>query len=271
MILFNPPQPQGFVRTTIEGHRQVADRPEFNAAVWGRNLEDLDQTIAFQMNDQPVPWNQYVANRLVARVRGIYQAIRFQLGQPRPVQVADQFQVVQTGVLTVEAGQVRLKPTDGGSQQHCPKVVIFAQLVVRLIVYPKVTGSMRFAIRPQQADQVDALHHLAMFARPMPRDQVHRLRIKLVQRTIINHQHTAHQAAARPHFLPQRLAIRLTPVLQTRVGVMRGTVAVCGRMTFGCLGIAENFLRGNQELNVVKLITLGWVHTPKYKWVMPTA
>lgn len=77
MIFFNAPQPQGFVRTTLDGHRQVTGRPEFNAAVWSRDLEDFDQAVTFQMNDQAMPRNQYVANGLIARVAGSTKRFAF--------------------------------------------------------------------------------------------------------------------------------------------------------------------------------------------------
>jgi hypothetical protein len=58
---------------------------------------------------------------------------------------------------------------------------------------------------------------------------------------------------------------------QTRIGVMRWTIAIRRRMTFGRLRIAEDFLGRNQEMDVVEFVALGWVHAPKYKRVMPTA
>lgn len=143
MKSFNLPQAQGFVGTALHRHRQVTGRPEFNAAVWGRNLEDLDQTIAFQMNDCTVPWNQDVANGLIAGVGRIHQAIRFQLRQPQPLQVADQFQIAQTGIPTIEPDQVRSKAARRGRAQHGLKVVILVQLVMRLVIDAKVTGPMR--------------------------------------------------------------------------------------------------------------------------------
>jgi hypothetical protein len=68
MIFFNAPQTQGFVRTTLDGHRQVTGRSEFSAAVWSRDLEDFDRVVTFQMNDQAMARNHYVANGLIARV-----------------------------------------------------------------------------------------------------------------------------------------------------------------------------------------------------------
>jgi hypothetical protein len=58
---------------------------------------------------------------------------------------------------------------------------------------------------------------------------------------------------------------------QTRVGVMRWTCAVRCRMTFGRFGVAEHFLRRDQEMDVVEFVAFGPVHAPKYKRVMPTA
>ena len=51
---------------------------------------------------------------------------------------------------------------------------------------------------------------------------------------------------------------------QARVGVMRWAIAVYRRMTLGRFGVAENFLRGNQKVDVVQFVAFGWVHAPKY-------
>ena len=73
------------------------------------------------------------------------------------------------------------------------------------------------------------------------------------------------------HFLPQRIPIRLNPVQQTGVRIVRWTVRFGFRMRAGSFRIAEHFLRRDQKVYVIKFVTLWSVHAPKFTWSLPTA
>src|SRR3989304_4917356 len=130
------------VSALFEAHRQVTGGPIFNAAVWGRNLEDFDQTVTFEMNDQTVNWDQDFTDGTITRLVRINQTVGFELGQPVPAQTPYQFQVFQAGIPTVKTNQARLKAARRRCGQHSPKMVILAELIVRLVIDPKVTRQM---------------------------------------------------------------------------------------------------------------------------------
>lgn len=180
----------------------------------------------------------------------------------------DATELLETTMVLFNTG---LKPTLGRRGQHRLETVVFAQMVMRLVIHAKVAGQMRFAVRLQQADQVDALHHPVMLARPMPCHQLDHPRIELVQRAVIDNQQAADPRYAGLNLLPQSFRIRLTPMQQARVGVMRWTIAVCRWMTLACFSIAEHFLRGNQKVDVAEFVAFRWVYAPKYSRVMATA
>jgi hypothetical protein len=95
-------------------------------------------------------------------------------------------------------------------------------------------------------------------------DQIHRSGVRSVQRTIIDYQNTAGKLHAALYFSPKRIPIQ-------SVGIVRWAIRFGFRMRAGGFHIAEHFLRRYQKVNVVKSITLGPVHVPKFTRCLPTA
>ena len=208
-----------------------------------------------------MPRNQDVANGPIARVGGIDQAIAFNCVSQCQLHWRTSFRLSRL------AYQLS-KPTKAGCKPRWAALANMAEMIVSLgqviagVVEPKVARQMRGTIRPQQADQVDALHHWPMLAGPMPRDQFHGPGIRLVERGNRQSPACLCGAHARPDFRPQRRTIRLTALQQTRVGVMRRSITGSRRMRLGGFDVAEDSLRRNQKVNVVEFVALGWVHAP---------
>jgi hypothetical protein len=137
-------------------------------------------------------------NLAIALPIGVNLPVFWQATEPGPLQAAQQFQILQTGIPAIESHQFRLEATLLSLTQHLPKMVIFAQA----ISFPVVDA-------------------------------------KIARQT--------------------RLAIRLSPVQQARVGIVRWTFCPI-RMGFGCFGGGEGVLAGNQELDIVEVITFWWIH-----------
>ena len=68
------------------------------------------------------------------------------------------------------------------------------------------------------------------------------------------------QGNQRFHLLPKRRAIRLGPVQQARVGIVRWTLFPI-RMGVGRFSSREGMLAGNQELDIVEVVTFWWIYT----------
>jgi hypothetical protein len=264
MVLFDAPQVKGVLRTLSDAHPQVAGGPVFNAAVWGSHLEHFDEAVSLQMNDGAMVRNQHCTDRSVARTIWINQAIGFQLGQPLPVQRAHQLQVLQTGIPAVEAQQLGMKSPLCRYLHHRLEVIVLGQPVVRFVVDAKVTGQVGFPICPQHADQIDPQDHPMMFARPVAGYQLDGPAVRLVQRRVVDDQKALGQRNTGLHLLPQGVSIRLTPVQQTRVGIMRRTIRVGRRMASRCFCVAEHVLRCYQKVDIVQFVTLRRVHRLKY-------
>jgi hypothetical protein len=271
MIFFNSSGLLGLFGQLPDGHRQVIGSPVLNAAVWGSNLEHLDETIPLEMHYRTRPGDQLLANRMVPSPIRIHQAIALQLGQPMPVQSPHILQVFQTRVPAIKSYQLRFKAAFRSCLQHGSKMIVLRQLILFLGVYPKITWPMSFAFRPQQANQIDAHHDPVMLARPMTSDQFHCSGVWLVQRAVIDDQNTPVKDHTRLDFFPQRLAIRSYAVQQTGVSVMRWTFLLGLRVRAGGFGVAKHFLRRYQKVNVIQFITFWLVHAPKFTLCASTA
>ena len=99
-------------------------------------------------------------------------------------------------------------------------MVVLAQLVRGLVVEAVVDRHQRPPVAPKQGQQVDALHHGLVLARPVARDQAHVPGVGLVPRRVVEHQHPAAERNQAPRFLPARGRVRLQPVQQARVGIV---------------------------------------------------
>ena len=214
------------------GHAQAIGRPMFRVAVWVNRPKHLDHAIAAQMNRQAAGGNVQFTDRLLLSRLQADLSVAFQPRQPVPPEVAHQLQVLQAAVPTVERHQRRLKTARFALVSSMARKWSFLlKPSCGLVVQAKIAGQSSIAIRPHQTDEVDPLHHLVLFARPMARHQRHLAGIGLVQRRVVDDQQAFAAARYTAHFRPQRLTIRRQALQQARVGVMRGFVA---RRRDGC-------------------------------------
>ena len=198
-------------------------------------------------------------NLAIALPIGVNLTIFLQPAEPGPLQAAQPFQILQASIPAIESHQFRRESTLLSLTQNLPEVVFFAQAIFFLVVQAEIARQTRLAIRPQQGEQVDPFDDRLMFARPMMGDQIHLLCVWFIQGAIIQDQHLFLQRNQRFHLLPKRRAIRLGPVQQARVGIMRWTLFPIG-MGFGRFRSREGILAGNQEVNIVEVITFWWIH-----------
>jgi hypothetical protein len=269
VIDFDLPGLQRLKGTRFQGHVKHIGGPVFKAVVCASDLEHLDPAIAFQVYSSSVGRNQNLGNSPIASMVDTHLTVRFELGQPRPVQLTQQFEVIQPTVPTIKCHQVWFKPALLGSLDHVLKVVILAQPIVRFVVNPKVARQPRVTIGPHQRNQINPLHYTSMLARPVPRYQRHFRRIRLIQRTIINHQHPLLALYQHLNFRPQRRTIRGQALQQARIGVMRWRSFI--RRCLCRFDCAKNTLCGNQKMDVVQFVAFGWIHALKFSISRSTA
>jgi hypothetical protein len=249
----------GLICALVWRHVQATGGPVFSVAVSADCPKHFHPAIAFQMDPPTLGRNSDLTHDAIALPIGIDQAIALQPGQPSPLQVPQQLQILQSRIPTVESHPFGLKTALSSLAYHGAEVIILGQPVMIAIIDPEVTWDRGFAIRSQQRDQIDPLDDCVVFPRPMLGDQIHFLRIGLFQRRIIQHQHACCAIHQRLGLFPQRRTIRLTPVQQTRVGIMRWTFLAI-QLGAGCFYGTKRVRRTDQELNIVLFVTFWWIH-----------
>ena len=135
-------------------------------------------------------------------------------------------------------------------------MIVFGQIVPGLVVKPVVHRHVAVALGPQQRDQVDALDHRVMLARPVPLDQRDFLSIRFVQRRIIDHQHPTVPLNLSGGFPPERRGIRFQAVQQPGEGIM-GRHRAPLRLHPRRFGRAAHLRRGNQKVDVISVADFG--------------
>src|SRR5437868_765622 len=90
-------------------HFHFVRRPVFNVAVWGYQLEYLNKTIPFQMQNGAELANLDFLDRPVALAIWIDLAITLQLGQPKPSQMTNGFEIIDAAVPAIKQDTGRRK------------------------------------------------------------------------------------------------------------------------------------------------------------------
>jgi len=150
-------------------HRQVAGRPVSNVAVWGDDLEYLDQPVTGQPDFGSRGGNLGSVQRPRPLTVAVDQPIALQACQPLPAQGAQALEVFQAAVPAIEDHATRLETPPVGVLQHKAEVVILGDLGV--MVDAVVAGDMAVAVGPQQRHEVDALNNGMVLARPVASDE----------------------------------------------------------------------------------------------------
>lgn len=92
----------------------------------------------------------------------------------------------------------------------------------------------------------------------------------LVQRRVINHQHTLGHLNQRSNFLPKRFAIRGQALQKPRLGIMRWPTFL-RRVCLRYLNIAKELLRCRQKVDVIQVSAFRRVHASSLAFPPSTA
>ena len=173
------------------------------------------------MDDGPVGIGLNPCHRAQAAPVGIDHAVGFQPCQPHPPEISNPFEVFQATVPAIENHALRHETAPVGRLQQRPERIVLGQGIPGLVVEPVIDRNVAIPIRPQQRDQVDALDHGMVLARPMPTHPFDFPGIRFIQRRIIHHQDTATAGNLPGGFSPQCRRIRFQPAQQTSEGISR--------------------------------------------------
>ncbi len=143
MIFLDRPDLAGPGLLLTVAHLQLIGGPVLRVTVWGDDPKHLDHAIACEMHDAPVWRNRYLPQWPIPRAIWIDVPIRLELRQPVPPKGADQLEVGQTAVLTIEGHQARREAALVRGCEYGLEVVVFGCTIDRLIIEPIVTGDAR--------------------------------------------------------------------------------------------------------------------------------
>ncbi len=93
------------------------------------------------------------------------------------------------------------------------------------IIDPVVNWDQPIPVGPQQRNQIDAIHHCVMFARPVPMDEGNLLGTRLVERAVVHDQHAARTIHERGDLLPESGGIGFEAVQKPGEGIVGGASA----------------------------------------------
>src|SRR2546423_8254369 len=259
MIVFNRPRKAGPLDPFQIVHLNFVRGPQLNVTVCGDYLEDADQSKAFEPDDAPLRADLYFTDRTQARPVGINFTVALQARQPSPVKRTNQLEVFQPRIPTIEDHTSRRKAALMGGFDHCLEVVVLRQSVLLLVKDAVINGHVAVAVRPQKRNQVDAAHHRVVLARPVARHQLDLPRIGLVQSRVVYDKDASAQADLGAGLSPQRRGVRLKAMEQTGESIV-GRCLLLVALYFRRFGRTDRARRGNHEVNVVVVGTLGRVH-----------
>lgn len=271
MVCFAAPPVSGGFYPLGGIHLQVARGLVVTATVWGDHREDIDKAIALQMHERVRSRKRYVPDRSIARPIGITQAIGFQAGQPLPVQCACQRQVLQAAYQPSTPSGTGLKSPCRCRLHHRPDVVIGGHPVVCFVVDTDVAGQVSIPIGLPQADQIDAHDDPLIVPRLLVCDQLAGPAIRRVQRRVADNQDARGQRNTGLHYFLHGVAIRTTPVPQSRGGIVRRTIRGGTRMAAYCCGSADHVLRCDENADIIQFVPRWCVHLMSPSSVRNTA
>ena len=164
--------------------------PVFRFFVGVNNPKNPDETVLPQVHNSPFGGNIDFRNIPVIRIIRVYQSIWFEPGTLMPLQRADQFQVIDTGIPWIEYDATRPERSFIRCPQHISEMIIFGLPVLVGMIDPKIYRNYRWTIRPDRRNQVDSLNYPMVFSTPVSCNQFNLMRIRFVQSTVIDYQHT---------------------------------------------------------------------------------
>ena len=270
VIGLNRPCLAGGRRPQIHRHLEITRRPVFRATVWGVDPEHQNKAIAFEVNAASRIANVTIRQLPISRTVRIHQPVCLQRGLPVPSEGSHVFEVRQSTVPAIKTDETRGEPAFHRGLEHRTKMVILGQPIIGRIKQAIIAWDGVCVVTPDEADQVDAGHRLAVFARPVPMHQGDLVRIRFIQGAIVDDQQPTGAIHERFGFQPQRQRVRFEPIqqpIQRIVGGRRGPL----RLHPCPLGTRDHPGRSEQEVDVVEIRHLGFIHRLILPQVRPTA
>ena len=111
MVVLDGPGVTGHSHPHQSRHVQIVAGPPFQIAVWGDDLEQANQPMAFQVYDGPLGIGVHPRHRAQAAPLGVDPAVGFQSRQPDSAQSPDLFQVLESAIPVVKDHALWDEPT----------------------------------------------------------------------------------------------------------------------------------------------------------------
>src|SRR6185369_12290259 len=139
----------------------------------------------------------------VASSIGVDLAITLELCQPKPSQIANSLEIIETSVPAIEQHTSWSEASLFSCKKHHSKMIILRRAIRGLVKEAIVTRNVAVAIDPQKRDEIDTTNHLAMFARPVAAYEFNLFSVLLIKSRIIQDQYAASKINLMPRFLPE--------------------------------------------------------------------
>jgi len=184
-------------------HFQFISRPVFNVAVLGYELEYLDEAISLQMKDAAKLTNFNFTDSSVASSIGVNLSVTLELRHPKPSQIANSFEIIQTPIPAIEEYTFGSEAALFGRLKHLAEMIVLRRAIRRLVIETIVTRYVAVAIGPQKRNEIDTADHLAVFARPVAAYEFNLSGVLLVKSRIVQDQYAACKFNLVTRFLPE--------------------------------------------------------------------
>jgi hypothetical protein len=242
------------------GHFHFIRRPVFNIAVFGNELEYLDETISLQMEGAPRLTYLNFAYGSVASSIGVNLAITLELCQPKPPQIANSLEIIETSVPAIEQYTFGTEAAFFGRLKHLAKMIVLRLAICRLVIEAIITGYVAVAIGPQKRDEIYTANHLAMFARPVAAYEFDLFGVLLIKSRIVQHQYAAFEINLMARFLLEVFTVGFDTQQQTVDGIVRRGVRIVWLHPC-CFCAAIDSGSSNQKVNVIVFIAFWGAHS----------
>ena len=169
MIHLNPPRRERELFALDLDHPEKARRPVLRCAVCGANPQYFDFAKPLEPANCPVPAAQAgFGDGLEFALMHSNLPVRFEPCKKMPAQRAHQFQIVNRSLPAIKTNKSGIKSALACREQHLGEMVVFGFTIPVFIKHAIIHRHTPLAVAPQQGNQIDALDHRLLFARPVP-------------------------------------------------------------------------------------------------------
>ncbi len=261
MIHLNPPRRERKLLALGCAHFLKARRPVLRCAVCGANPKYFDVSKSLEPAARPVTAAQPgLRNGFQLARADANLAVGFEPRQKMPAQRAHQFQIFNRRIPTVETHQLGIKPALIGFEEHFGEMVIFGFAITVFIKHTVIYRHPAHPIRPQQSNQIDALDHRFLLARPVPINQSVAGRVGFLKGRIIKNQKPSMQVNLRLRLCPQHFRVWFKAQQKSGKSVVRRSVSAL-RLAQRGFGSGNSARRSNNKVNVIFVPDFWRIHT----------